>query len=50
MTVAEMIDMLQVLKNPDAEVQAWDPESQEWESVTGCVHGGPNVRLYTDEP
>ena len=52
MTVAQLIEMLQNTGTPDAEVEAWDPESEDWEPVTGCVYGGnaKNVRLYTDEP
>jgi hypothetical protein len=54
MTVRELIELLQKM-SPDAEVQAWDPEEEEWAPVTGAAYdGGPSedswVRLYTDEP
>lgn len=52
MTVAQLIEILEDTHTPDAEVEAWDPEAEDWMPVTGCVFGGKgkNVRLYTDEP
>lgn len=51
MTVKDMIEMLQTI-DPCSEVESWDPNTNAWESVTGCTHSGKDnkVQLYTDEP
>ena len=53
----KVIDLIQRLQeavdhgqNPDAEVLAWDPDSEAWESVTGLGLSSMEVLIYTDEP
>jgi hypothetical protein len=50
MTVQELIDTLKAC-NPTDVVHIYDPESQDWEAVSGLVHDGGNnvVQLYSDE-
>lgn len=54
MTIKELIGSLQNAMNhgtkQDSIVEAWDPETNDWEEVTGFTHGGDDnkVRLYTD--
>ena len=53
MTVNDLIERLENIKkygHGDEEIQAWDPDTEEWESVTCLVYGGGDpVRIYTDE-
>lgn len=50
MIVADLIKCLQGC-DPADEVQGFDPESEQWESVSGLTQGGGDavVKLYTDE-
>lgn len=55
MKVNDLIERLQGISDQgygDSEAQAWDPDSEEWESVTGMTYAGGTgqVRIYTDEP
>jgi hypothetical protein len=34
--------------DPDAEVLAWDPDSEAWESVTGVARSTTEVLICTD--
>jgi hypothetical protein len=56
MKVKDMIPMLQKA-NPEADVRAFNGDSEQFESVTGMTYGGESmgvdlkiVDLYTDEP
>lgn len=54
MTVADLEKRLKTLREHgfgDAEIQAFDSDSEEWETVTALTYGGNQpVRIYTDEP
>ena len=54
MKVKDLIERLQEAvatgENPDAEVMAWDPDSDEWAPVTVLELTPSVVRIYTDEP
>jgi hypothetical protein len=48
MTAHELARKL--LADQDAPIQAWDPDSGEWEEVTGYTYGnGLPTRIYTDD-
>lgn len=48
MTTHELANIL--LAEPAVPVHAWDPDSAEWEEVTGVVtHEGQPTRIYTDD-
>jgi len=38
--------------DPNDTVKIWDPESEQWEPVTGMTYAGRDkiVQLYSDEP
>lgn len=50
MTVKELVDALSVL-NPNDSVLIWDPQSMNWETVTGFTYGDDagKVQLYSDD-
>jgi hypothetical protein len=54
MTVKELIEKLQNAvkhgQNPEAEVCSWDPDTDNWETVTVLSLSQDTVLLYTDEP
>ena len=54
MTVKELRDRLDNIisyGHGDDEIQAWDPDSEAWETVTVLTYsGGEPVRIYTDDP
>ena len=49
MTVTQVIEMLQGIEGDD-EVMLFDPDTNEWQTVTGCTYGGGDkrVQLYCD--
>jgi len=49
MTAHELARRL--LNTPNGPVQIFDPDSMEWEGVTGYTYGeeGETVRLYSDD-
>ena len=49
MKVSRMIEMLKEL-DPDLEVEAWDPEEENWVPITGCLSDDKTAMFYTDEP
>lgn len=54
MNVRSLRDGLTLILNhgadPNAEVEAWDPDSEEWEEVSGYDYGdGGPLRFYTNE-
>lgn len=53
MTVKELIERLQNSvdhgQNPEAEVLAWDPDSEDWYPVSCLALSKDDVRIYTDE-
>lgn len=51
MTVKDLIQML-LDAGMDERVYIWDPDSEQWTTVTGMTYGGEDnvVRLYCDEP
>lgn len=53
MTIKDLIQRLQDAvehgQDPEAEVMAWDPDTEKWEPVT-VLTLGKQVRIYTDEP
>jgi len=56
MNVREHIDRLEYLivhgMNEESELQAWCPESEDWQPVAGIVYSSnaaEPVRLYTDD-
>lgn len=52
MTVNELITRLEIIKqfvDGTNEVQAWDPDTEQWEPITCLTYGKDEpVRLYTD--
>lgn len=54
MTVNGLIERLEHIRkfgHGEDEVQAWDPDSEQWETVTVLTYGGGEpVKIYTDEP
>lgn len=54
MTVNDLIERLENIKkfgHGDDEIKAFDPDSDQYESVTGLTYGGNEpVKIYTDEP
>jgi hypothetical protein len=37
-------------QNPDAEVEVWDPDANDWAPLTVMELNSERVRMYTDEP
>jgi hypothetical protein len=54
MTVNDLIERLVSIKkygHGDDEIQAWDPDSEQYEGVTCLTYGGGEpVKIYTDDP
>ncbi len=54
MNVIELIERLQNAvthgQDPKAEVQAWDPDMEDWQPITVLSLDKRRVRIYTDEP
>ena len=54
MTLNEVLEMLNCVKQQgkgDQKVQIWDPDSDRWETVTGCTYGefgDAKIRLFSD--
>jgi hypothetical protein len=50
MTVAEAIAMLKKA-DPQDEVQIWDPDSDDWQSLGGMIYGGGDgyVQLHVED-
>lgn len=47
MTVKELIEQLKIV-NQDAEVTAYDGDTETYEPVTGIIYSEDNVELQTD--
>lgn len=47
-TVAQLIDTLK-LCDPNAIVRTWDPDSDEWECISGITYSDSEVKCHTDE-
>lgn len=45
-TFIQWLSELQTL--PSASVQIWDPNTENWEKVTGAIYSENKIQLYSD--
>lgn len=48
MTVTKLIEMLNRCDQPNATVMIWDPDTEQYEPVSGCIFGGTEKEILLE--